>query len=77
MIKYYRSDSKNYDTCNMIECHNWDDDDWEPFGIYCSKCGEFVLDWQSRSKNVVDELDMPLPDYCPNCHAKVIGFIKE
>ena len=63
-------------TCNMVECHNWNDD-WEPFGIYCSECGEYVLDWQSRSKYVVDELDMPLPDCCPSCHAKVIGLVKE
>ena len=63
-------------TCNMVECHNWNDE-WEPFGIYCSECGEYVLDWQSRSKYVVDELDRPLPDCCPGCHAKVVGLIKE
>lgn len=59
-------------TCQMIEQHDWGDE-WEPYGIYCSKCHEFVPQWKSRSKAVLNgDTDIPLPNYCPNCGAKVV-----
>ena len=39
----YNIHEQQNNTCNMVECHNWNED-WEPFGIYCSECGEYVLD---------------------------------
>jgi Lar family restriction alleviation protein len=51
-------------TCHMRECHDWQDE-WEPYGIYCSECEEFVPDWNSEDNK-------PIPKYCPNCGAKVV-----
>lgn len=67
-------DPESVPTCQMIEQHDWGDE-WEPYGIYCSKCHEFVPQWKSRSRAVLNgDTDMPLPNYCPNCGAKVIHY---
>lgn len=51
-------------TCKMIEEHDWNDE-WEPYGIFCSECDEAVFGWKS-------DYGYPIPKYCPNCGAKVI-----
>lgn len=51
-------------TCHMLECHEWQDE-WEPYGIYCSECKEFVPDWNSKD-------NPPMPKYCPHCGARVV-----
>ena len=52
-------------TCHMLECHEWQDE-WEPYGIYCSECEAFVPDWKSKNNT-------PVPKYCPNCGARVVS----
>lgn len=51
-------------TCIMHKEHEWNDE-WEPYGIQCSECEEFVLGWKS-------EFGYAIPSYCPNCGAKVV-----
>ncbi len=52
-------------TCRMLKMHRYQDER-EPYGIYCSECREFVLNWMSED-------GMPMPNYCPSCGAKVVG----
>ena len=52
-------------TCKMIEEHDWNDE-WEPYGIFCSECDGAVYGWKS-------DYAYPIPKYCPNCGAKVIN----
>lgn len=53
-------------TCEMLREYDWQDE-FEPYGIYCSKCNEFVLDWKS-------DQNKPVPNYCSSCGRKVINY---
>lgn len=52
-------------TCKMVQEHDWNDE-WEPYGIFCSECDEYVYGWKS-------DYGYQIPKYCPNCGAKVVS----
>lgn len=54
-------------TCKLAEVHDWDDE-WEPFGYECESCGEGLPRCYGSDKFGM----VTIPNYCPNCGAKVV-----